>query len=305
MRKTWMLASTLLWLAACGDDDEPTNSTGTDGGGDPVGETVRDAGSAESVSMDSGASVNLDASALPDTSTQDAELLPDASLTPIDAGGGDVAKAPIEIAGNWHDGKYGGETLISATTFGYANLVEYDNTARTAITQNQANDPYGPNKFSKQVWTAPKNGAFYLCTQDYGKDTVEEARATTMKADPSDPANGGCGDSNFSWTYLVPAIEIGGTWRLGAESYAIDSDKLGDLDIESYDNEANWAITSTMGAKFNKVVWTQPSAKELYLCVTADDLETQAAAEADTTVADATQLTTGCLGGSWTALAQP
>lgn len=300
MRKTWMLASALLVATACGDDDD---SSKTQHDASTPGDASVDAGSMDSGARDAG---NMDANLLAETGPGDAEILPrdaenlaDSNVTDTDA----ANKAPIEVLGLWTS-EYDDEA-ISQEKWGDANLIEYDNEARTAVVFYPLGAEYGENTYSKLVWTPIVDGRFWYCFVGFNATTLESARALNMPADSSNPANGGCGTGGFPWTQLQPRIEIGGSWLQGTTPFEINSHALGDQKVESYDNELNSAITSTAAPKFGKVVWTQAAAKQLYLCFTATDLATLTEAQNDTTVADSTQLTTGCLGGPWTALTQP
>jgi hypothetical protein len=302
--KIWMLTAALALASACGDDDGAVDLSTRDSGATavPVADTRPDAGSnggSASGSIDSGVqSGSIDAS-IPATPIDSA--VPGDSATPTDS----AVVTSIEIAGSWHDVLFGGTTVIDATTFGYANLVEFDNEKQVAIIQNKPDDPFGPNQFSKIVWTPIVDQRFFYCTVGYGLDTLEAARAANMPADVTDPRNGGCGDMGFPWSELVPSIEIAGKWLLDGTPVSIDSEALGDLTIESYDNDANSAVTSETIAgslpKYSKLRWTQPSASSLYTCYVARGFNTGGQAADDTTQADATQLATGCLGKAWTA----
>jgi hypothetical protein len=109
--------------------------------------------------------------------------------------------APIAIAGKYSD-DYGDKPIISSRWWDSTWVQQFDNTQRWAIVQSPANDKYTPNKFSKNVWTAPVAGTFYYCTVDYGLDSADLALASTKTADDSAPDKSGCG--GFSWTKLTP-----------------------------------------------------------------------------------------------------
>jgi hypothetical protein len=291
--KTWMLTSALL-LAACGDDDEsyvadPSPSSGS----------FSDA----AAPTDGAVSGNLDAGI-------DASLPDAADAGAADAGPADAGPAPLALVGVWHDADYGGELTVSATKFGSQTLVEYDDTARVGITQSPPDDMFTPNKFNKIVWTAVTSAGFYQCTQDYGKDTLQAAKATTMKADPSDPANKGCGDGDFAWTHYVPAIELRGEWTSGGAAFRIDSDTFGPYGIESYDNAGDEGVLFAGGADagaatFSKLVWTTAAGpSRTYYCIVATGFSSADEAKASPATADVSQLTTGCNGAAWSGLTQ-
>ncbi|MDH5675680.1 MAG: hypothetical protein OEZ06_26385 [Myxococcales bacterium] len=106
----------------------------------------------------------------------------------------------IEVAGDWSS-EWGDESIDDASWAGSA-VVSFDNDANEAITQTPEDDMYNPGKFNKIVWTEPGDDGFYYCTVDYGLDSADDAEASAMTADDSDPANDGCG--GFSWTKLAP-----------------------------------------------------------------------------------------------------
>jgi hypothetical protein len=286
MRKTWMLAFTLLLATACSDDE--------DGGDDSPGDGGRDAAADASSNLDGGNDAgNIDAA------VQDANASTDATSA-------DAAAPAIALIGTWHDEEFGGDLEITSTKFGAQTIIEFDNAERTAITQNPADDQYGPSKFSKQVWTAFMNGGFYQCAQDYGKDTAAEAKATTMKADPSDLAMG-CGGSGFGWTHYIPSIEIKGDWKSDATDFVVTSDAFGTYQIESYDNAGDKAVIASGGgdagaASYGKLVWTVATPTRIYYCIVATGLATAAEAASSPASADANMPTEGCNGGTWSPL---
>ncbi|MET0283451.1 MAG: hypothetical protein ABW352_03250 [Polyangiales bacterium] len=295
MRKTWMLTSALLLAAACGDDDDAYSPDTPRDGSVPDASTPTD--SSVPTNIDAGTDASLDAT------IQDANTPTDAA--PSDAG---PVAAAIALVGRWHDDDYGGELEVTETKYGSQTLIEYDNSARVGYTQSPADDMYSPNKFNKIVWTAVTSAGFYQCTQDYGKDTLEAAKATTMKADPSDPGNKGCGNGDFPWTHYVPAIELSGSWQSGGAAFAVDSDSFGAYAVVSYDNAGDKAVLSTGGgdagaATFSKVVWTTAAGpNRVYYCIVATGLSTEAEALASTATADVSLPTTGCNGAAWTGL---
>lgn len=117
-----------------------------------------------------------------------------------DAANADTSAAPFELIGTWTT-NFATEEVISAQKWGPQTIASFDNAKNVAYTQNPPDDKYGPNKFSKQVWTEPKGEVFYYCTVDYGKDSLELAKASTLVADDKDPDNSGCGD--FGWTKMT------------------------------------------------------------------------------------------------------
>jgi hypothetical protein len=249
--------------------------------------------------MDAGS----DASTM-DAAVQDANTPTDATT---DATAPDAGPTPIAIVGIWTDDTYvgDGDMEITATMYGASSIIEYDNTTRYAIVTN----PFQAGTYNKIVWTPLNNGSFYQCTQDYGKATVAEAKATTMKADPSNPTVDGCGNADFYWSHYIPAIEIRGEWQSDDADFHVDSDAFSDYAIQSYDNAADKAVLSTGGGDagllvFKKLVWTVVNANRAYYCVLAANFTTQAEAEASTATADASMPTAGCNGGAWSSLSK-
>jgi hypothetical protein len=295
--KVWMLTAGLALASACGDDDGAVELTTRDSGATavPVADTKPDAGSIDSGSGGG----NIDATLPGEALAPDAKIAGDSAVV---APSPEAGAASIEVLGSWFT-QFGFVEAITTTTWGEATLVEFDNSARVAITQDLPTLGV-PGKFNKNIWTPIVNRSFYYCTVEFGLATVELARASTATADASDPDNGGCGGT-FPWTKMSPPIEIAGKWLRDGAPVSIDSKALGDLTIESYDNDANSAVISETVAgsppKYSKLRWTQPSASSLYTCYVARGFNTEGQVADDTTPADATQLTTGCLGKAWTA----
>jgi hypothetical protein len=221
-------------------------------------------------------------------------------------GCGTEEPGPLEVAGTWAS-NFGFDETISETSWGSATIVRYDNDDNFAVMQQPADDMFNPSKFSKVVWTEPMLDRFFYCTVDYGLATAAEAEASTKSADASDPANGGCG--GFSWTRLAEPIEISGTFTSVWGMETISSHVWGTATMHEYDNRKNEAVTQFPEDdpynpnKFNKVVWTEPSAGRFFYCIVDFGKETLEAAKTSTQSADASDPSaSGCGGFSWTEL---
>lgn len=127
---------------------------------------------------------------------------------------------PLEISGKWYAYKYGEYHEFSekawsyfSVTYGidsaynsFSNIVKYDNKTDTIITY-KVSGTYNTydNTYSKINWILTNDGEkeiLYYCETAFGKATIEEAEAAP-DADKTDPANKGCGSSN--WTGFVRA----------------------------------------------------------------------------------------------------
>ena len=218
----------------------------------------------------------------------------------------------IEIGGNWAD-NYGGTPSVSHTAWGTQTVVEFDNAANSAVTQNASDDMWNPSKFNKVVWTEPTNGAFYVCTVDFGKDTAADAKASTNSADDTDPGKSGCGGM-FPWTrYFVPLEIVGPWWTSFGFGETVTSTAWNAQSIISFDNDKNVAITQNADddmwnpSKFNKVVWTEMRDGTFFYCTVDFGKDTAAEAEASTNTADDTDPGNSGCGGmfAWTQMLPP
>jgi len=106
---------------------------------------------------------------------------------------------PFALAGTWTS-NFGGMEVITSTSWNGSALIEYDNDALVAYTQNPADAQWGPNEFNKQVWAGLTDNSVYYCTVDYGFASLELAKTSTKTFDASEPEASGCG--GFSWTKL-------------------------------------------------------------------------------------------------------
>ena len=226
-------------------------------------------------------------------------------------GGNLPSNSAFELVGVWGS-NFGTTLAITETMWGAQSIVAFDNDANFAITQNPADDPWNPSKFSKLVWTEPSGGTLHYCSVDFGKDTAEAAMATTNTADPANPGASGCG--GFAWTMLVPGIEIGGNW---ADNYggtpSVSHAAWGTQTVVEFDNAANSAVTQNASddmwnpSKFNKVVWTEMRDGTFFYCTVDFGKDTAAEAEASTNTADDTDPGNSGCGGmfAWTQMLPP
>ncbi len=214
----------------------------------------------------------------------------------------------FELTGSWAS-NYGTYALGTNDSWEATTIVEFDNEANIAITQNAADAAYNPSQFGKIIWTEPTDEGFWLCTLEFGKDTAAEARAGTTVADSTDPAAGGCG--GFSWTHFFTPLEIEGMWASDDDetTNTISSVLFAEQTLVTFSNDGNFAITQNASdaesnpGKFNRIVWTELSAGTLYLCVVDEGLATKADALNSTEVYDAADLNgEGCSGAPWTKL---
>jgi hypothetical protein len=114
---------------------------------------------------------------------------------------------PLEVIGEW-ESRFGDMVFpesITEEAWGFADVIEYDNAKNVAITKSPDFDDPSIETYSRLVWLEPEGDSFYYCTADYGLETLEDARNTKAKVDDSNPDEGGCGESDFSWTKLTKA----------------------------------------------------------------------------------------------------
>ncbi|RME27384.1 MAG: hypothetical protein D6806_04725 [Deltaproteobacteria bacterium] len=131
-----------------------------------------------------------------------------ASLAFVLSGCGSSGGDKLEIAGTYTDDWQTTHTVTETTWTMHAegmsdsvfHIVAYDNDADYLVAQNDSNNEYNPDKWSRFDWTE-KDGALYYCQAAFDADTQEAATANTS-ADRND-LESGCG--GFSWSKLTPA----------------------------------------------------------------------------------------------------
>ena len=218
----------------------------------------------------------------------------------------DVEVQVLEVIGTWASSW--GTDAITAEKWNTATIIKFDNETNMAITQQPADDEYNPSKFSKVVWTEITNESFYYCTVAFGKDTADDATNAEEAADISDLDGEGCG--GFSWSKLVPAIEVHGNWATEWGTESVTSHQWNTTTVISYDNKTNTAITQNPEddeynpSKFNKLVWTDMTADGIFhYCTVAYGQESAEVAMAAENSSDISDLDgEGCSGFQWTKL---
>lgn len=232
------------------------------------------------------------------------------TVTGSDTGPDVPSPGQLAVVGAWDD-QFNGSTEITATHWGTYSLELVDAAARWAVGKLPADDEWNPNTFAKITWTEPEaDGRFWTCTVAYGSATLEAARDTTAKANASDPANGGCGD--FSWTRMVPQLEVTGSWddAFGSPTVAVTSLMWGSDEVAYTDGAARFLVLHVAAdaewnpGTFSRMFWTEPAIDaSFYVCIAEFALGTLDAALSSTVTADASDPAAGGCGEfGWTKL---
>ena len=111
------------------------------------------------------------------------------------------------IKGTYID-DFGGAQGISATYWTSSDYVfeicSVDNTRKRIVAQNDVRNPLNAGKFSRFEWINFKNRLWY-CQSVFDAPTAAAADAAPP-ADPTNPVDGGCGGTNFSWSTLIKIL---------------------------------------------------------------------------------------------------
>lgn len=113
-------------------------------------------------------------------------------------------QAPLAISGNYTD-SYGGSHSISEAAWDMGpnalfNITFFDNRGQFIVAQNDSNNTYFPDLWSRFDWLYDNNQNLYYCQSAYDAASEDDAR-TNVTANRGDLATG-CG--GFSWTQLLP-----------------------------------------------------------------------------------------------------
>lgn len=193
-------------LPACGDDGSSQTSTDTAATGSDETGTTEGGGSTGSQTEPDPQSTGVE----PSSTTGDAST--GAAESDDTGSDGTGTERGLEIVGQWVETFPGGGeqthtiTEIDWTTiseFGTAihHIDSYDNETDTLIAQADASNDFNPEAWGKFQWTWDGNGDLWYCQIVFDAATPQDA-AAGPDADPSDPANGGCG--GFPWSALTP-----------------------------------------------------------------------------------------------------
>ena len=231
----------------------------------------------------------------------------------VDAGSfGGVTKPtkPLEITGLW---KVGNNSTVHLTgeVFGKVRVVHYDNTKNLAYTTAPVgvSGPGGLSRkgvYSVYQWAEPVNGDTWLCQVDTGLSTEVQALQTTKTADPT-ALKTGC---NLGlWTKLS-THELVGRWESSfGGNETVEPLVFGLADVVDWDNVGNALYTQNPkgtgqnSERFNKIVWTEPTAAGVWYCTVVVVAVSLADAKKATYTIDAKDPdNSGCNNFSWTHL---
>ena len=213
----------------------------------------------------------------------------------------------IALLGSWVD-NWGASHEVSNETWtsgasAFA-ITQYDNDEAFLIAQNDADNAWNPELWSRIDW-AWSEGDLMVCQTAYDKATEEEALATPA-ADSTDAA-AGCG--GFSWTLLRAPLSLTGSWDDNwSGHHEVDAFQWASGDSLYAITQAGetWAVAQN-GADnpwspglWSRFDWASVDGG-LYACQTAYAAESEQDA-VDTPAADPADLQTGCGGFAWNAL---
>ena len=236
-------------------------------------------------------------------------------------GTGCTAIEPLAIVGEYIDNydsrhtiTYNSWTQGMGDTASLFHISQYDNDAMWMVTQNDSENAWSADLWSRFDWTWHE-GELWYCQTTY--DSATEADAlNTAAADATDPANGGC--NGFSWSKLMPwpVFDLVGEYIDNYDTrhtitYNSWTQGMGDtaslFHISQYDNDAMWMVAQNDSENawsadlWSRFDWTWHEG-ELWYCQTTYDAATEDDALA-ATAADATDPAAGgCNGFSWSKL---
>lgn len=120
-----------------------------------------------------------------------------------------LSVADLPVTGQWTD-DYGDGYVIDehawTSDYGTWNITQWYAARDFLIAQNDASNSFFPGLWSRFDWTTDGAGTMWYCQSAYAEAREADA-AEVPAADPTDPANGGCGGAypgGFPWTRLTP-----------------------------------------------------------------------------------------------------
>jgi hypothetical protein len=188
------------------------------------------------------------------------------------------------------------------------SISQYSNDDGWIVAQNNSQNAYFPELWSKFEWTTDADGEYYYCQSTYAENTEAEAIAA-IGADMSD-LQGGC--SGFSWTGLRSSLPISGRWvDEYTGTHVIDAwrwtTEYGVYHVGERDSVMGWLVAQNDANNsynpdlWSKFEWTYDLSGVLYYCQSAYDQPDEASAVSAPN-ADMNDLVTGCFGFSWTSM---
>jgi hypothetical protein len=127
-----------------------------------------------------------------------------AILAPISSAcGGEAPDRGLEIVGSYVD-DFGGDHDITDDTWtmsgvGVFHIDSYDNEAGFLVAQNDADNDFAPDKWSRMDWTTAGDDLFF-CQIAFDAETREDALAN----EDADRDSLAMGCAGFGWTKLAP-----------------------------------------------------------------------------------------------------
>jgi hypothetical protein len=295
------LSLAITTAVGCGDDDDD----GSAGSGGSAG-SAGSAGQADGAGS-GGTEADASTGEEPDASTGEQ---PDASVE------------ALEIAGTYSD-DFGGSHEITSDSWTQVyesgtsvfNISQVSNKDSYLIAQNDADNEYNPELWSRFDWTE-RDGSLWYCQTVFDAETEQEA-LDADPADDSDPANGGCG--GFAWTELKPPsgeLDIAGDYmddydtvhRITDQSWTQVSDfGTSVFEISEFSNDEQYVIAQNAADNdFNAELWSRfdwtEKDGELWFCQVVFDAETEEDALNAKRAVDSDPANGGCGGFAWSKL---
>ena len=221
---------------------------------------------------------------------------------------GEPTQEDLYLIGSWED-NYGGLMDISNTEISsiygssYA-IQEYSNEDMWIVAQNDSDNSYNPDLWSKFEWTEVE-GEIYYCQSAY--DAADAETAQEAMADTSDLSSG-CG--GFGWSTIRTQLSITGSytdnwggshdvdafiWTSGSSVFLIDT----------VNEEEEWVVAQNASDnEYNPDLWSKfewmLDGELLYYCQSSfDAVDAQTAQD---TTANRSDIEAGCGGFGWSTL---
>jgi hypothetical protein len=218
---------------------------------------------------------------------------------------------PLAIRGDYVD-DYGFDHEVRQWTWTTMGSVFHttwlDNTARFLVAQNDEDNLYSPNLWSRFDWTHDGELVLRYCQTVF--DAATEAAALATPAANAQDLAAGC--NGYPWSKLFSGLEIRGLW---ADDWGFDHEitqttwtTMGSVfHVSRFDNGDDYLVAQNdtdntyNPDKWSRFDWTFPMAGDLFYCQVIFDADTESAALA-ATGADRDHLDTGCNGYPWSML---